>query len=88
MQGRSVELKVSAKLTGHFARSCFALLCNLVERQNSHVHLNLRECTSFDSIGLMIIEWAANRNGKGDVKVSLPVLSRYEKEMKPLQTIK
>ncbi|TET32667.1 MAG: hypothetical protein E3J72_19050 [Planctomycetota bacterium] len=77
---KHIELKFSGKLTGHMALNCFSMLRDLARKKEWPIVLDLRECTSIDSIGVTILEWVRTQNGRLNVQILHPALDLGEKD--------
>ncbi|TET38293.1 MAG: hypothetical protein E3J72_03520 [Planctomycetota bacterium] len=71
----SVKMKVTGKLIGHKARNGLDLLKSVVEQGHRDIILDLRECTSTDSLGDAILEWIHTQNGSLSVNVMKSIFS-------------
>ncbi|TET35728.1 MAG: hypothetical protein E3J72_10230, partial [Planctomycetota bacterium] len=78
IRNKHIELRFTGKLRGYTALNCFSVLRELVGREKIPIALDLRECTSLDSIGVAILEWISTQGPHRNVKILRPALDLGE----------
>ncbi|MHC4661999.1 MAG: STAS domain-containing protein [Planctomycetota bacterium] len=68
----ALKFSITGKFAGHAALNCLEFLKQATVRRNTHIILDLRECTSMDSLGIGVIDWIKDQNGQIQVEVLEP----------------